>query len=184
MGKPVSPYYGFFIPYPLLPDMLRLVDKYDLSAPLRRSLHSHLFANACISPLKVYTFATANCLDDIAAEASAYLLHPPLSTYSKDQIATIPSVTAYHALVRLHGYRVDKLKGILLSEDIFPFGYGACSTHQKDTTRTWNERRIFLATQIEAATDLAAEMRVLLQQLESCKICHRACTAAIEMLGV
>ncbi|KAF8845308.1 hypothetical protein BDN67DRAFT_961613, partial [Paxillus ammoniavirescens] len=150
MGKPTSPYDGSLVPYPLLPDMLRLVDKYDLSEPLRRSLHSHLFANACIHPLKVYAFATTNGLDDVAAEASAYLLHPPLSTYTKDQIAILPSATAYHALVRLHSYRVNRLKEILLSEDIFPFGYGACLTHQGDTTRIWNERRLLLATQIEA----------------------------------
>jgi hypothetical protein len=150
MGKPTSPYDGSLVPYPLLPDMLRLVDKYDLSEPLRRSLHSHLFANACTHPLKVYAFATTNGLDDVAAEASAYLLHPPLLTYTKDQIAILPSATAYHALVRLHSYRVIRLKEILLSEDIFPFGYGACLTHQGDTTRIWNERRLLLATQIEA----------------------------------
>ncbi|KIK98501.1 hypothetical protein PAXRUDRAFT_823795 [Paxillus rubicundulus Ve08.2h10] len=183
-GQPTSPYCGSHVPYPLLPDMLRLVDKYDLSEPLRRSLHSHLRANACIHPMSVYAFATTHGLDDFAAEASAYLLHPPLSTYTKNQIATLPAATAYHALVRLHSYRVNRLKEILLSEDIFPFGYGACPTHQGDTTRIWNERRLLLATQIEAATDLAEEMRVLLQQFMSCKTCEKACRAAVAMLEV
>ncbi|KAF9243892.1 hypothetical protein BU15DRAFT_42821 [Melanogaster broomeanus] len=183
MGKPISPYNDSRIPYPLLPDMLRLVDKYALSEPLRRSLHSHLFASASAHPLEVYAFATTNGLGDIAAEASAYLLHPPLATYTSNQIAVIPSTAAYHALVRLHSLRVSRLKEILLAEEIFPFGYGACLTHQEDTTRTWNERRMVLATQIEAATDLAAEMTVLLQQLKLCTTCHKACTAAIEMLA-
>ena len=150
MGKPASLYQGALIPFPLLPDMLRLTDKYDLSEPLRRTFHSHLFANASIHPLEVYGFAVRNRLDDVAAEASAYLLHPPLSTYSKDQIALIPSVSAYHDLVRLHSYRVQQLKLILLREDIFPFGYGVCVAHQENTTRAWNDSRMLLATQIEA----------------------------------
>lgn len=202
MGKPASLYQGAFIPFPLLPDMLQLADKYDLSDPLRRALHSHLFANASIHPLEVYAFATRNRIDDVAAEASAYLLHPPLSTYSKDRIALIPSVSAYHDLVRLHSYRIQQLKTILLREDIFPFGYGVCVVHQENTTRAWNDSRMLLATQLEAgrcpttatkqkgiphnqpATDLAAEMSMLLKQLDSCKTCYKACSAAIEMLGV
>ncbi|KAG8220010.1 hypothetical protein J3R82DRAFT_1019 [Butyriboletus roseoflavus] len=67
MGQPASLYQGALIPFPLLPDMLRLADKYDLSEPLRRTLHSHLFANAFIHPLEVYSFATRSCLDDVAA---------------------------------------------------------------------------------------------------------------------
>ncbi|KIJ68646.1 hypothetical protein HYDPIDRAFT_82601 [Hydnomerulius pinastri MD-312] len=181
-GTPTSPYNGSIIPYPLIPEMLRLADKYVLSEPLCRSLHSHLFANAFTNPLKVYAFATANHLDDIAAEASAYLLHPPLSSYTKDEIAIISSAAAYHDLVRLHGHRIKKLRETVLSEDIFPFGYGACATHQENTTRIWNERRMLLATQIEAATDLAGEMKILLQQFVSCQTCYKACTAAIEML--
>ena len=150
MGKPVSLYQGALIPFPLLPDMLRLADKYDLSDPLRRSLHSHLFANASVLPLEVYAFATRNGLGDVAAEASAYLLHPPLSTYSKDEIALIPSVSAYHDLVRLHSYRIQQLKAVLLREDIFPFGYGVCGAHRESTTRAWNDARMMLATQLEA----------------------------------
>ena len=201
MGKPVSLYQGALIPFPLLPDMLRLADKYDLSEPLRRTFHSHIFANASIHPLQVYAFATRNSLNDVAAEASAYLLHPPLSTYSKNQIALIPSVSAYHDLVRLHSYRIQQLKMILLREDIFPFGYGVCVTHQENAVRAWDDARMLLATQLEAgrsgdgyqvqeiahsrlATDLAAEMSVLLEQFEYCKTCHKACSAAIEMLGV
>ncbi|KAH7883810.1 hypothetical protein F5I97DRAFT_1596380 [Phlebopus sp. FC_14] len=181
-GSPVSKYGGSIIPYPLLPEMLRLADKYVLSDPLTRSLHSHLLANASISPLKVYSFALANRFQDVVAEASAYLLHPPLSSYSREEIASIPSAAAYHDLVRLHAFRIKHLKRIVLNEDVFPFGYGVCPTHQKSTTRMWNGRRMYLATQVEAATDLAAEMSVLLQQVASCQTCYRACKAAIEML--
>ncbi|KAH0838502.1 hypothetical protein J3R83DRAFT_6819 [Lanmaoa asiatica] len=202
MGKPVSLYQGALIPFPLLPDMLRLADKYDLSEPLRHALHSQLFANASVHPLDVYAFATRNRLGDVAAEASAYLLHPPLSTYSKDRIALIPSVSAYHDLVRLHSYRIQQLKVTLLREDIFPFGYGVCVAHQENTTLAWNDSRILLATRLEAgrvsgdgyqveeiahsrlATDVVAEMSVLLKQFDLCKTCHKACSAAIEMLGV
>ncbi|KAG9314570.1 hypothetical protein JVU11DRAFT_5372 [Chiua virens] len=185
MGKAVSLYQGTdLIPLPLLPEMLRLADKYDLSEPLRRALHSHLFANAAIHPLQVYAYATTNRLNDVAAEASAYLLHPSICTYSKEKIALIPSVAAYHDLVRLHGYRIQQLKGILLQEDIFPFGYGMCVAHQESTTRAWHDSRTLLATRLEAATDLAAEMSALLKQFELCKTCHKACSAAIEMLQV
>lgn len=150
MGKPVSLYDGALIPFPLLPDMLRLADKYELSEPLRRTFHSHLFANASIHPLEVYSFATRNSLNDVAAEASAYLLHPPLSTYSESQIALIPSVSAYHDLVRLHSYRIQQLKMALLREDIFPFGYGVCVAHREDAMLAWNDARLSLATQLEA----------------------------------
>lgn len=34
------------------------------------------------------------------------------------------------------------------------------------------------------ATDVAAEMSVLLKQFDLCKTCHKACSAAVEMLGV
>lgn len=202
MGKPASLYQEPLIPLPLLPDMLRLADKYDLAEPLRRALHAHLFANAATHPLEVYAFATSNQIDDVAAEASAYLLHPPLFTYPKDRIELIPSVSAYHDLVRLHGYRIQQLKAILLQEDIFPFGYGVCVVHQESTTRVWNESRMLLATQLEAgrtfsddsqvedvadnrlATDLVAEMGGLLKRFASCRTCHKACSAAIGMLGV
>ncbi|KAL4068267.1 hypothetical protein V8B97DRAFT_885283 [Scleroderma yunnanense] len=170
------------IPFPILPGMIQLADKYCLSEPLIRSLRTHLFANAFLHPLKVYGFATANGFDDIAVEASAYLLHPPLAVYTREEISIIPTVVAYHDLVRLHAHRIDSLRTILLSEDIFPFGYGACDAHRDDTARAWNERRIQLAPKIEAASDLASEMRALLGRFLSCQTCSKACIAATEML--
>ena len=35
-----------------------------------------------------------------------------------------------------------------------------------------------------AGTDVAAEMSVLMDYLYSCRTCHKACTAAVEMLAV
>lgn len=170
------------IPFPLLPGMIRLSDKYGLSDPLVRSLRSHLVANAFLHPLKVYGFATANRFEDVAVEASTYLLHPPLASYSREDISVIPTVTAYHDLVQLHAHRIKRLQEILLSEEIFPFGYGLCTLHCDETARMWNERRVQLVPRIEAASDIAAEMRTLMDQFSSCQACRKACIAATEML--
>ncbi|KAI6133260.1 hypothetical protein EDD16DRAFT_13316 [Pisolithus croceorrhizus] len=170
------------IPFPLLPGMIRLSDKYGLSDPLVRSLRSHLVANAFLHPLKVYGFARANGFEDVAVEASTYLLHPPLASYSREDISVIPTVAAYHDLVQLHAHRIKKLQEILLSEEIFPFGYGLCALHCNETARIWNERRVQLVPKVEAASDIAAEMRTLMDQLSSCQVCRKACLAATEML--
>lgn len=170
------------IPFPLLPGMIRLADKYGLSDSLVRSLRLHLVANAFLHPLKVYGFATENGLEDVAVEASTYLLHPPLASYSKDDISVIPTVAAYHDLVQLHAHRIKRLQEVLLSEEIFPFGYGLCTLHSDETARLWNDRRVELVPKIEAASDIAAEMRTLVDQLSSCQTCRKACIAATEML--
>jgi hypothetical protein len=139
-------------------------------------------ANASTNPLLVYAYATAHNLPKIAAEASAHLLHPPLSSYTKEDIQIIPTVTAYHELLRLHEYRKYKLRDILLNEDIFPHGYGTCPAHKQWATQLWEQKRVYLATQIEAATDIAGEMHDLADQLSSCPLCHKALTAAVDML--
>jgi len=192
------------IPFPILPFMLRLADKYGLSETIIRSLHTHMQCNAITNPLPVYAYATAHDLPKIAAEASAHLLHPPLSSYTKDDIQIIPTVTAYHELLRLHEYRKYRLREILLNEDLFPHGYGACPTHRQRATQLWEGKRMHLATQIEAgvqanivcisgsasyklinpATDIAGEMHELAGQLSSCPLCCKAVTAAVEMLQV
>jgi len=148
------------IPLPVLPGMIRLADKYCLSEPLVRSLRTHLLANAFLHPLRVYGFATANGFDDIAVQASAYLLHPPLASYSREDVSVIPTVAAYHDLVQLHARRIDSLRTILLSEDVFPFGYGACDVHRDETVRAWNERRTQLAPKIEAGQPDTVELTV------------------------
>ncbi|KAG2117851.1 uncharacterized protein F5147DRAFT_566220 [Suillus discolor] len=173
---------GSIIPFPVLPSMLHLADKYGLPETIICSLHLHVQANASINPLPVYAYATAHDLPKIAAEASAHLLHPPFSSYTKEDIRIIPTVTAYHELLRLHEYRKYKLRDILLNEDIFPHGYGTCPVHKQWATQLWEQKRVYLATQIEAATDIAGEMRDLAAQLSSCPLCRKALTAALDML--
>ncbi|KAG2368180.1 hypothetical protein BDR07DRAFT_1391450 [Suillus spraguei] len=175
---------GSIIPFPVLPSMLYLADKYGLPEAITCSLHLHVQANASMNPLPVYAYATAHNLPKIAAEASAHLLHPPLSSYTKEDIQIIPTLTAYHELLRLHEYRKYKLRDILLNEDIFPHGYGTCPVHKQWATQLWEQKRVYLATQIEAATDIAGEMRDLAGQLSSCSLCHKALTAAVDMLQV
>lgn len=174
---------GSIIPFPVLPSMLYLADKYGLPEAITCSLHLHVQANASTNPLPVYAYATAHNLPKIAAEASAHLLHPPLSSYTKEDIQIIPTLTAYHELLRLHEYRKYKLRDILLNEDIFPHGYGTCPVHKQWATQLWEQKRVYLATQIEAATDIAGEMRDLAGQLSSCSLCHKALTAAVRPKG-
>jgi len=138
------------IPFPILPLMLSLADKYGVSETVIRSLHLHMQCNAARHPLPIYAYATRHDLPIIAAEASAHLLHPPLSTYTKDEIQIIPSVTAYHDLLRLHEYRKSRLREILLKEDLFPYGYGSCTTHRQWATQLWEQKRMHLAAHIEA----------------------------------
>lgn len=138
------------IPFPILPSMLRLADKYGVSETITSSLHLHLQSNAAINPLPVYAYATAHDLPKIAAQASAHLLHPPLSSYTKEDIQIIPTVTAYHELLRLHDYRKSRLREILLNEDLFPHGYGTCPLHRRWATQLWEQKRMYMATQIEA----------------------------------
>ncbi|KAG1757325.1 hypothetical protein EDB19DRAFT_1623384 [Suillus lakei] len=173
---------GSVIPFPVLPSMIQLADKYGLSETIICSLHLHVQANAATNPLLVYAYATTHNLPKIAAEASAHLLHPPLSSYPKEDIQIIPTVTAYHELLRLHEYRKYRLRDILLNEDIFPHGYGTCPVHKQWATQLWEQKRVYLATQIEAATDIAGEMGGLAGQLSSCLLCGKALTAAVEML--
>ncbi|KAG2044264.1 hypothetical protein BDR03DRAFT_230826 [Suillus americanus] len=173
---------GSVIPFPVLPSMLHLADKYGLPEAITCSLHLHVQANASANPLPVYAYATAHNLPKIAADASAHLLHSPLSSYTKEDIQIIPTVTAYHELLRLHEYRKYKLRDILLNEDIFPHGYGTCPVHKQWATQLWEQKRVYLATQIEAATDIAGEMRDLADQLSPCPLCHKALTAAVDML--
>jgi hypothetical protein len=159
---------GSIIPFPVLPSMLQLADKYGLPESIICSLHLHVQANASTSPLLVYAYATTHGLPKIAAEASAHLLHPPLSSYTKEDIQIIPTVTAYHELLRLHEYRKYKLRDILLNEDIFPHGYGACSVHKQWAIQLWEQKRVHLATQIEAGIDImcASQSHLLTDEIQ------------------
>jgi len=163
---------------------LQLVDKYALSERVQKSLLAHLSSHVAGYPLKVYGYATEHGLRDLAVEASLHLLHPPLSFYSPNDLKVIPVPEAWHELVLLHEVRIRGLRKLLLAEEIFPHGYRECSSHREKTKSLWKKRKNEIILKVEAATDVAAEMGSLQQELSSCKTCHTACIAAVEMLAV
>lgn len=141
---------GSVIPFPLLPRMLQLADKYALSANISRSLMAHLAAHASAYPLEVYGFAVERGSHSLATEASKYLLHPPLSEYAPKALKVIPTPEAWHKLVLLHDVRIRGLREILVGEEIFPHGYGACSSHKDKTMALWAARKMDIILRIEA----------------------------------
>ncbi|KAI0702476.1 hypothetical protein BC835DRAFT_1320873 [Cytidiella melzeri] len=171
------------IPWPLLPSMFVLADKYALSREVTGVLRSHLAAYASVFPLQVYGTACTLGFSDIAAEASAHLLHPPLSKYGPEEIKVIPTAEAYHQLVLLHDFRVKRLSDILGNEEVFPHGYGECSRHSQRTKIAWEGRKQAISSQIKAATDVAALMEPLVDEMADCQTCRRACKAAVAMLA-
>ncbi|KAF7982086.1 hypothetical protein HWV62_30399 [Athelia sp. TMB] len=173
---------GSVIPFPLLPTMLQLVDKYALSEKVQKSLLAHLSSHVAGYPLKVYGYATEHGLRDLAVEASIHLLHPPLSFYSPHDLKVIPVPEAWHELVLLHEVRIRGLRRLLLAEEIFPHSYGECSSHKEKTKSLWKQRKAEIILKVEA--DVAAEMGSLQQELSSCKTCCTACIAAVDMLAV
>jgi len=138
------------IPFPLLPLLLTLGDKYLLADTIIDSLHAHLLANAPIHPLPVYGFATEHGLEDIADQTSKYLIHPPLSSYAMEDVQVISNVKAFHRLVLLHDFRIKRLRAAVLGEEIFPHGYGECAAHKAKTIALWDRAQKSLAHKIEA----------------------------------
>lgn len=169
------------IPLPLLSTMFELADKYVIDSPLVESLKVHLEAHAPAHPLQVYSFATLHDMDRIASEASQYVM--PMASYRLDEVKVIPSVQAYHKIVRLQDFRVRALRELLLAEEIFPHGYGECTSHRDKTVASWDRQRKALAGRIETGTDVAGEMDALRDGLRDCETCYKACTAAVEMLA-
>jgi len=109
------------IPFPILVSvLLDLADKYAISSSITNTLHVHLLAHAPAYPIKVYGYAWSHKLEKIASKASQYLM--PIASYGRDDIGHIPSVEAYHRIVRLQDLRVKELRNLVLSEDIFPHG--------------------------------------------------------------
>jgi hypothetical protein len=141
---------GSVVPLPMLPMLLSLADKYVLKDSIVSSLHEHLLANASAHPLQVYGMATRHGLDRIASAATKYLLHPPLSSYTVEDVKVIGSAEGYHKLLLLHAYRVKRLREILLAEEVFPHGYGVCPTHGQRTTSLWARSRDSIAPKMEA----------------------------------
>lgn len=142
------------IPWPLLPALLHLADKYMLSQHLVDSLHEHLLAHAPIYPLEVYGFACQHGLDRIATKASKYI--PPVAGFSIQEIKVIPTVEAYHRLVQLQDNRVKAMRKILLEEDMFPFNYGICLPHHEEARALWDKARRRLIGRIETGKHVAA----------------------------
>ncbi|KAG6902793.1 hypothetical protein C0995_011280 [Termitomyces sp. Mi166 len=169
-----------------------LVDKYAISDSVTKTLNEHLLVHALKFPLPVYGFATVNGLDYVASEASQYLL--PLAAYTEDEVAVIPTVSAYHKIVRLQALRVRELRDLVLGEDIFPHGshsrpltqgYGACPSHQRDIAASWEAKRVSLAAVVETTTDISGEMEDVAEMLHrGCETCQKACTAAVQMPAV
>lgn len=140
------------IPFPLLPNLLALADKYALSDTILHTLHTHLAAYTSTHPLRVYGYATSLNLDDVAARASTFLLDPPLSSHTPQDINVIPSAQAYHRLVQLHEYRRKKLTEMVMGEEIFPHGYGKCPRHGTKTQEVWEERKKVVCARVLAGT--------------------------------
>ncbi|KAJ8518706.1 hypothetical protein ONZ45_g4221 [Pleurotus djamor] len=136
------------IPWPLLPSLLRLADKYILSEDLTASLHSHLLAHAPIHPMEVYGYAWRHGLMRIAAKSSRFIA--PLASYSLERVVQcIPSVEAHHRVLRLQDERVRALRRILLEEEMFPFNYGLCLSHHEEARALWDRTRRKLVGRIE-----------------------------------
>ncbi|TEB26387.1 hypothetical protein FA13DRAFT_1636186 [Coprinellus micaceus] len=170
------------IPLPLLElVVLQLVDKYLLDESITEVLQQHLLAHAPSNGLRVYAFAVTNNMPKMASKASQYV--EPMAKYTFQEIKCIPTVKAYHDLVRLQDFRVQALRDLLLKEDVFPHGYGACQPHAQSTPTTWDTKRRALLARIETGNDIAWEMSSLVETLSDCKTCQKACVAAVDMLA-
>lgn len=174
------------IPLPLLPALFTLADKYALSDQLAGALQAHLIAHAPTMPLRVYALAVQLGLPRLASAASAHLLATPLHEHSADEVAQIPSVRAYHALVVLHAHRVARLRETVLAEELFPKDYGLCTAHGQATRDLWTRKAHFVWGQLGAGTDVAAEMSSVLSAdpIRGCEMCRMGCVRSIEMLRV
>ncbi|KIK71302.1 hypothetical protein GYMLUDRAFT_149640 [Collybiopsis luxurians FD-317 M1] len=170
------------IPLPLLPTLFELADKYALpSDRVVDVLAAHLLAHAPDAPLTVYTFAVSHGLRSVVSQASQYL--QPMANYSLSEVRIIP-VEDYHRVIQLQDLRIKTMRNYLLSEDIFPHGYGSCPSHSRETEQLWHSKRMSLAAKVETLTDVAGEMEIVAYQepVQSCAICRKACVAAVEML--
>jgi hypothetical protein len=172
------------IPLPVLRPLFDLADKYDVIPELHALLENHLTLNAPQYPLEVYAMATLLNFEDVARSASAHLISRPLSSYTMEEISILPSVESYHRLTLLHAYRIEKLREVLMNEDIFPHDYGICSKHSETTRELWNMRKRHLEWRFTAGTDLSEEMSTIQGSLQKCETCTKACLKALAMLKV
>jgi len=136
------------IPLPILPLLFSLADKYALSDLISQSLRTHLLAHAPAYPLQVYGFATLHDMPIVASKASQFLL--PLASYTLEDVKVIPSVEAYHKIIRLQDYRTKGLRKTLLGETLFPHGYGLCPSHHQTAELLWHGAQSKLVGRIES----------------------------------
>jgi len=171
------------IPLPILTTILQLADKYMVKSGIVQSLHTHLWAHRTVFPLNVYGIATKYSLDWIADDASMYLIHPPLHTYTLDEVSIIPTAAAYHKLLALQHHRTTKLRELLRDEELFPYHYGECSKHAGSANALWSDRKDALLGKVDSGTDVAAEMTASLKDLGDCETCYKRWSAATDMLA-
>lgn len=138
------------IPLPTLRIAFDLLDKYMLAPGLAETLHTHLAAHVRTSPLQVYGYAVELGLDNLASQASEHLLHPPVASYTLDEIRVIPSAAALHRLVVLQARREPELREVLLNEPLFPHGYSCYGSHGKRLDALWEARKARLVPKVRA----------------------------------
>ncbi|KAG8882656.1 hypothetical protein FRB98_003547 [Tulasnella sp. 332] len=176
------------IPYPLLSPLFDLLDKYDVTASYVNTIADHLKRNAPQHPLQIYSLAhrlslTNTNLLPIASYASQFLLSPPLESYTLDEIdENFPSLRAYHRLTLLHAHRKEKLREVLITEQLFPHDYGLCVKHSEASRTIWAAHKRSMEARITAGIDLPAEMAIVKGSFTSCPTCELACDRAIAMM--
>jgi len=171
------------IPLPILTTILQLADKYIVKSGIVQSLHTHLWAHRMVFPLKVYGIAAQYSLDWIVDDTSMFLIHPPLHTYTLEEVSIIPTAVAYHKLLALQRHRTTKLREILRDEELFPHHYGECPRHAGSANALWSRRKDALLGKVDSGTDVAAEMTASLEDLGGCETCYKRWSAATDMLA-
>ncbi|KAG9014898.1 hypothetical protein FRB94_009056 [Tulasnella sp. JGI-2019a] len=174
------------IPYPLLSPLCDLLDKYDVTRSYVTTIVDHLKRNAPQHPLQIYSLShqlTFTNLLPVASYASQFLLSPPLETYTLDEIdQNFPSLRAYHRLTLLHAHRKEKLREILITEQIFPHDYGLCPKHNEGARAIWAAHKTSIEARVTAGIDLPAEMAIVKGSYTGCPTCELACERALAMI--
>ncbi|EJU00987.1 hypothetical protein DACRYDRAFT_116836 [Dacryopinax primogenitus] len=182
---PPNPYSAEDSPLSIetISSLLTMADKYQFKSHFLDTIHTHLSAHIPWFPMQVYALATRWNIPDMADQATAYLHHPPLSKWPESIIKSLPSAQAYHEVLRLQAHRTEKFREILLTEDIFPHGYGNCILHGPATTKLWERARRTVATRLDAGSDVGEEMQqCLLTSVAQCNVCGMALNRAVDML--
>lgn len=166
------------VPLPILRVMYSLADKYlvNVADALREQLRAHCAEDA----FAVYTLACEHREDSVAAEASQFVR--PLARYTEAEVAALPNARVCHRLAALQDSRRCALVAVLLAEDVFPHGYGACGTHQDLTRTRWDDRRKQLAVFVDSDTDIAGEMDAAVYPT-GCEVCSAAWHRAVAMIA-